>query len=96
MSTQFNRQSKPGYIQGSTATFGAPYYGLRVMGKIQYATSKGEDYCDKDDYELPNDSQQGSSLDEDDQDRREINIIMVKRGESKCRFTTKVRVAEKY
>ncbi|CAD7937680.1 unnamed protein product [Amoebophrya sp. A25] len=90
----FNRQSKPGYIQGSTATFGAPYYGLRVMGRIMYAESKGQDYCTEDDYDLP--EAKAPAADSEDSDRRQINIVLVHRGHSKCRFTTKVRIAEKH
>lgn len=114
----FNRQAKPGYIQGSTATFGAPYYGLRVMGRIIYAPSHGNDYCTEDDYHLPDTvtaspysaSDIGEAVDHTsensgenhvaeghaDTERRQINIVLIKRGESKCRFTRKVQVAEKH
>ena len=125
----FHRQKLPGYIQGSTATFGAPYYGLRVIGRVLYAESKGDDYCHPDDYELPGLSQpqgadvkaggaalaspgsagiasssgssnQGSATSSanhaaavgegEGNGSKQINIVLVHRGKSKCRFTRKV------
>ena len=84
----FNRQTKAGYIQGSTATFGAPYYGQRLMGRIVYAPSKGDDYCKETDYDLPESTPAPEGNEENE--RRQINIVMIKRGQSKCRFVTKV------
>ena len=84
----FNRQTKAGYIQGSTATFGAPYYGQRLMGRIVYAPSKGDDYCKETDYDLPEST--AAPEKNEDTERRQINIVMIKRGQSKCRFVTKV------
>ena len=40
-----------GNIFASTATFGAPYYGERVLGQILWARSDtGLSHCSKDDY----------------------------------------------
>lgn len=107
MEETFTRESKPGFIRGSTATFGAPYYGMRVMGKVLYAESKGDDYCTPEDYDIQGTDGNASTNDEssvdkptnegeDEDTKRQINIVLIKRGESKCRFTTKVRVAEEH
>ncbi|CAE7250717.1 BP80 [Symbiodinium pilosum] len=77
---------------GSTATFGAPFYGDVVMGRLVYGQSKHEDvYCSKDDYDIPDPETfqtEGSSF----RKVKLLNIVMVRRG--KCSFTTKVRVAQ--
>jgi hypothetical protein len=82
-----------GKIQGSTATFGAPFYGDRVLGRLVWGDSKGDSHCTEDDYDI-------SELDmiehpaEHSQDQaRLINIVMVRR--SRCSFVTKVKVASK-
>lgn len=80
-----------GRIQGSTATFGAPFYGDRVLGRLVYGESKGHHHCEDTDYEVPAlDVVHGSASTSHDQVRL-INIIMVRRGE--CSFVTKVKVA---
>jgi len=80
-----------GAIEGSTATFGAPFYGDRVLGRLVYGKStKNKNFCDKEDYTIPPEQTKqapGGSYKE----VRLINIVMVKRGG--CSFTQKVRVA---
>lgn len=85
-----------GMLYGTTATFGAPYYGERVFGRLLYAESRGR-HCGPDDYELP------KPLAEDDRPADParfdaertgplVNIVLVHRGD--CTFVTKVRVAQ--
>lgn len=75
-----------GRIEGSTATFGAPFYGDRVLGRLVYGKSKhNRSHCKEDDYAVP---EQGPA---NEGDVKLINIVMVRRGQ--CSFTTKVRVA---
>jgi len=79
-----------GRIEGSTATFGAPFYGDRVLGRLVYGPSlKNHTHCREDDYDIPRDDPalRGSN----EQESRLINIVIVRRG--KCSFTTKVRIA---
>lgn len=81
-----------GKIMGSTATFGAPFYGDRVLGRLVWGVSKGHHHCSEEDYDVPppttiHAQNGGTSHDQ----ARLINIIMVRRGE--CTFVTKVRVA---
>eukprot|EP00931_Biecheleriopsis_adriatica_P105838 TRINITY_DN80365_c0_g1_i1.p1 TRINITY_DN80365_c0_g1~~TRINITY_DN80365_c0_g1_i1.p1 ORF type:complete len:488 (-),score=100.36 TRINITY_DN80365_c0_g1_i1:80-1543(-) len=86
---EFNTQH--GRISGSTATFGAPFYGDRVLGRLVYGRSlKNHTHCRADDYEIPEPStmKEGRSGYEK---VRLINIVLVRRGQ--CSFTTKVRVA---
>ncbi|CAD7960941.1 unnamed protein product [Amoebophrya sp. A25] len=73
-------------VYGTTATFGAPYYGSRVLGKLLYGDSKtGEQYCTSDDYDLP-----ASSYPPDESNL--MPIVLVRRGS--CSFAKKVRIAE--
>lgn len=80
-----------GAIDGSTATFGAPFYGDDVVGKLVYGESKGNVHCTEDDYDipLPETEERGDSK----ESVKMINIVLVRRG--KCSFTTKVKVAYK-
>jgi len=80
-----------GAIDGSTATFGAPFYGDDVVGKLVYGESKGNVYCTEEDYDIPDPEteERGDSK----QSVKMINIVLVRRG--KCSFTTKVKVAYK-
>lgn len=80
-----------GAIDGSTATFGAPFYGDDVVGKLVYGESKGNEYCTEEDYDIPNPEteERGDSK----QSVKMINIVLIRRG--KCSFTTKVKVAYK-
>lgn len=81
-----------GKIFGSTSTFGAPFYGDRVLGRLAWGESIGnQSHCTDDDYEIPPLSQTAGRSDFDQ--KRLINIIMVRRGS--CSFTTKVKVAAK-
>lgn len=73
-----------GIIYGTTATFGAPYYGQRVLGQLLYAESHGGQYCTSDDYEMDSQINSGSS--------RPVNIFLIRRG--RCTFVTKVRIAQ--
>merc|ERR550514_1305816 len=81
-----------GRIEGSTATFGAPYYGDRILGRLVYGESKyNHSHCREDDYEVPLPSEaetQAASSDE----VRLINIVVVRRGS--CSFVRKVLVAQ--
>mmetsp|Transcript_44409 Transcript_44409/g.125715 ORF Transcript_44409/g.125715 Transcript_44409/m.125715 type:complete len:494 (-) Transcript_44409:114-1595(-) len=75
-----------GRIDGATSTFGAPFYGDRILGQLIFAESTNK-HCHDDDYrvDIPTSTMSegyGASL---------INIIMVRRG--LCTFVTKVRVA---
>lgn len=80
-----------GIIYGTTATFGAPYYGERVLGQLLYGESKGGDHCSEEDYELPvrepvrSQASGGSAA-------PLVNVVLVRRGS--CTFVTKVKVAE--
>ncbi|CAE8617544.1 unnamed protein product [Polarella glacialis] len=83
--------SNRGRVEGSTATFGAPFYGDRVLGRLVYGDSlKNHSHCRADDYEVPEPSTTKKGESGYDQVRL-INIVMVRRG--KCSFTTKVKVA---
>eukprot|EP00420_Gonyaulax_spinifera_P031742 CAMPEP_0197887670 /NCGR_PEP_ID=MMETSP1439-20131203/19544_1 /TAXON_ID=66791 /ORGANISM="Gonyaulax spinifera, Strain CCMP409" /LENGTH=481 /DNA_ID=CAMNT_0043507521 /DNA_START=25 /DNA_END=1470 /DNA_ORIENTATION=- len=80
-----------GTIEGSTATFGAPFYGDRVLGKLVYGESElGKSHCTPDDYKVPP-PETTKRMGSDYKEVRLINIVMVRRG--KCSFTTKVRIA---
>jgi len=76
-------QFPKGHIEGSTATFGAPFYGDSVLGKLSWANSKGLAHCTDKDYKLDGlKSKPHGKL---------INIVMVRRG--RCSFTRKVKIA---
>jgi len=82
-----------GKIQGSTSTFGAPFFGDDVIGKLVYGEStSGHEHCTADDYALPDQNPEaalrGTS---ENSDGRLINIVVVRRG--KCSFTQKVKIA---
>lgn len=82
-------KSTHGRIDGSTATFGAPFFGERVLGRLVYGDSKQQqNHCSPNDYQVPKDETfKSGGFDE----VRLINIIMVRRGN--CSFVTKVKVA---
>jgi hypothetical protein len=91
--TQFGKESGKGRgrIEGSTATFGAPFYGDRVLGRLVYGESETKaNYCSEEDYHIPEPETMKTGKSQYDQVKL-INIIMVRRG--KCSFTTKVKVA---
>jgi hypothetical protein len=75
-----------GNIYGTTATFGTPYYGERVRGRVRYGVPKTDHHhCTEQGYEI-----------EDLPGGKEemLRIVMVDRGE--CTFVTKVRIAQEY
>lgn len=81
-----------GKIQGSTATFGAPFYGDRVLGRLVWGQSKGHHHCSDEDYDVPAPEKISAAAGGASHDQaRLINIVMVRRGE--CTFVTKVKVA---
>jgi len=80
-----------GRIEGSTATFGAPFYGERILGRLVWGDSIHNDtHCLEDDYEVPAPDSDLVSHGQY-QEVRLIHIVMVRRG--KCSFVTKVKVA---
>lgn len=88
--TQLGSGKARGKIMGSTATFGAPFYGDRVLGRLVWGQSKGHHHCTEEDYDIPTPEEiKGASASHTQ--ARLINIVMVRRGE--CTFVTKVKVA---
>jgi len=87
--------AKNGRITGSTSTFGAPFYGERVLGRLVWGESKSDhSHCRADDYDVPTAGMElvrSGHGETSAHSPRLINIVMVRRG--KCSFTTKVRVA---
>jgi len=88
-------QLKQNPVQGTTATFGSPFYGERLLGQLAYAPSKNEakgPHCFAEDYDLA----PSGRPDEEDApiggQGNPLRIVVVKRGI--CTFVTKVRVAE--
>jgi len=78
-----------GVIYGSTATFGAPYYGERVVGRLMHGVSlHGRAHCTADDYEL---QVPAGGVEVSGQEL--VDVVVVRRG--KCSFVTKVSVAAK-
>ena len=73
-----------GMIYGTTATFGAPYYGDRVLGLLTYGKSKGNAHCDASDYDLP--SRASPALDSNGETTGQelVNVVLVRRGS--CTF----------
>jgi len=81
-----------GVIYGSTATFGAPYYDERVVGRLMYGEStQGHDHCTKDDYDLK-DTDAGNNIDVKGGSKKPFNVVVVRRGQ--CTFVQKVRIAQ--
>lgn len=80
-----------GRIEGSTATFGAPFYGERLLGRLVWGDSKNNDtHCLDSDYDVPRPDEVTHG---NYKEVRLIHIVMVRRG--KCSFVTKVKVARK-
>mmetsp|Transcript_83707 Transcript_83707/g.237007 ORF Transcript_83707/g.237007 Transcript_83707/m.237007 type:complete len:477 (+) Transcript_83707:99-1529(+) len=79
-----------GRIDGSTATFGAPYFGQRVLGRLAYASdaNRKAQHCTKD-YDL--DACGSSSSMPQEGENKLINIFVIRRGG--CSFVTKVKIA---
>jgi hypothetical protein len=83
--------STGGRIEGSTATFGAPYFGDRVLGRVVWGDSKrNHSHCRRDDYDTP--QQDPLAMWEHPNEPQLINIVMVRRGQ--CSFVRKVLVAQ--
>jgi len=75
-----------GKIIGSTAVFGAPFYGQKVMGRLIWNEAKMKKaHCHEKDYDVP------EVVEPTDGGERMINIVMVRRGI--CPFTRKVHIA---
>eukprot|EP00913_Durusdinium_trenchii_P035419 g33145.t1 len=79
-------------IFGSTSTFGAPFYGDRVLGRLVYGVPKKEHHCTEGDYDIP-DAEEYTPAGKTRKEVRLINIVLVERGT--CSFVTKVKVAQK-
>ncbi|CAK0874832.1 unnamed protein product [Prorocentrum cordatum] len=83
-----------GRIVGSTATFGAPYFGQRVLGKLVYVEDHATaPHCTKD-YALDfcaESTQQAAQDGLAEGEAKLINIFVIRRGG--CSFVTKVKVA---
>lgn len=84
-----------GFVYGTTAAFGAPYYGERILGRLAYAESRGRKHCDAADYDLTAAAQanrtEQAKLDAELTGRL-ASILLIKRGE--CSIVTKTRVAQ--
>jgi len=81
-----------GRIDGATATFGAPFYGERLLGRLVWGETKNKSrsHCNVGDYEIPEPIPVTSSGSREEKVRL-INIVMVRRGG--CSFVAKVRTA---
>merc|ERR1719456_600897 len=66
-----------GNILGTTATFGAPYYGERLVGQLRFGASlHSHTHCTKDDYSV---LAQDEVIEHGFKQMRLINIIVVDR-----------------
>merc|ERR1719356_1993200 len=81
-----------GKIEGSTATFGAPFFGDRVLGRLVYADHGNLTHCTEEDYSLDMCGGTEESAGEESHAKL-INIFLVRRGG--CSFVKKVQVASK-
>mmetsp|Transcript_38156 Transcript_38156/g.109493 ORF Transcript_38156/g.109493 Transcript_38156/m.109493 type:complete len:494 (+) Transcript_38156:26-1507(+) len=82
-----------GIVYGTTATFGAPFYGERVMGQLLYGESKGRNHCTADDYTLPTPPAHAAGSGSEGEAQEIVNVVLVRRGG--CTFVTKVLTAQK-
>lgn len=80
-----------GIVYGTTATFGAPYYGERVLGRLVYGETKGRNHCTDEDYDLPS-ATPATGTDYDLTGQELVSVVLLRRGG--CTFVTKVAVAE--
>lgn len=81
-----------GRIDGSTATFGAPFYGERILGQLMYEDPKKEAHCTAEDYNIRDpETMPVVHSEETYNEVKLINIVMVRRG--LCSFVTKVKIA---
>eukprot|EP00397_Hematodinium_sp_SG-2012_P008841 GEMP01008910.1.p1 GENE.GEMP01008910.1~~GEMP01008910.1.p1 ORF type:complete len:527 (+),score=77.44 GEMP01008910.1:84-1664(+) len=99
LASRFNYTGVKGSIASSTATFGAPYYGERIMGTLKYAAPLNNDHphCKREGYTdiekfAASMNQSSSEEVEDSTKPKERFVIVVRRGG--CTFVTKVRVAQ--
>merc|ERR1712176_833085 len=83
------RVGEKGAIEGSTATFGAPFFSDDVVGKLVYGEPKSNFHCTEDDYEIPDPETEKRG--DSETSVKMINIVSVRRG--KYSFTTKVKTA---
>ena len=84
-----------GQIFGSTATFGAPYYGERVIGEVYWARSDlGLTHCSESDYTHDEEDENKHHESKEGEEPATHRIVLVRRGD--CTFTAKVRIAEQY
>lgn len=85
-------QGQHGTIDGSTATFGAPFYGEDVLARLVYGDSKGgHQHCTADDYDIPALRESAATTYGEENAVKMIDIIVVRRG--KCSMVTKTKVA---
>jgi len=83
--------SSHGKIWGSTATFGAPFYGARLLGRLVYGESRGRTHCTKEDYDV-REPDNTMSMEHERTQVKPLHIVLVRRGG--CSFVTKVKVAQ--
>jgi len=82
-----------GVVYGTTATFGAPYSGEPLLGRLLYAPSRGKDHCAENDYSLDKHTGSTPTGGQMGNDGRElVDVVLVRRGQ--CTFVTKVRIAQ--
>merc|ERR1719247_3278063 len=85
-----------GNIIGTTAVFGTPYYGDRILGRLVYGESNGQAHCTDEDYLAPLNGASGTdqgSPGAGGRQRPVRKIFVLRRG--MCTFVSKVKVAEK-
>lgn len=87
------RSLSRGKVEGSTSTFGAPFYGDKIVGQLVYPkpTSSDRPHCTKEDYDV-------APIEAKDPEHEEeakaplMRIFVVHRGG--CSFVTKVQIAQ--
>jgi len=81
-----------GIVYGTTAVFGAPYNGKRVLGQLLHEPGKQGNHCSKDDYELKALAPSGDGTRHYTSSQELANVVLVRRGG--CTFVTKVKIAQ--
>jgi len=81
-----------GRIDGATATFGAPFYGERILGRLVWGETKNKSHphCSVGDYQVPDPIPVKASGGPEERVRLK-NFVMVRRGG--CSFVRKVSTA---
>lgn len=81
-----------GRIDGSTATFSAPFYGERLLGRLVWGEPKNASapHCTPDDFVVPPPDEVATA---DGKTQRLIHIVLLRRGG--CSFLRKVSIAQK-